>query len=600
MFTPDTVAALRSRVEAATGIALPYSIEVTAGPGLSVQLQDGAARIAAEDKSALARGFFRLSRCVKEGRQSLDIRESRRFPSCGAMADVSRNAVLKPEAVRRYIDQLASLGMNLLMLYTEDTYEVPGHPYMGYLRGRYTQEELRDIDAYAESMGVELVPCIQTLGHMAQYLKWDEAEPLRDQWDILLIDSEETYAFIEEQIRSMRACMHTSRIHIGMDEAHGVGFGNYFLRHGATDRFELLRRHLDRVVAICERYGFRPIMWSDMFFRLGSKTNDYYDPEAVVPQEIIDRMPSVDLCYWDYYHKDEAFYDRMLAGHQRMGRETVFAGGIWTWAGFLPHVKQTQASMRPALRACLARGIRTVIATLWGDDGAETNLFLASSMLPMFSEVCWQGEAEDLEREIALSGECLTGLPDSALHAMGEFFADGDKGIAGKALVWGDILLPLLYDAGDPLGEAQRRMRGALPALKAHEERLDCRYAALLMELCARKAKLMRELRARYLAGDRAFLAAAADEEIPALLALYDRLLPAHRALWERDMRRFGWEVIALRYGAVTGRLRDVQDELARYLSGELSTLEELDAEPLPARCADRRFRSLITSTVDY
>lgn len=600
MFTPDTVAALRSRVEATTGITLPYSIEVTAGSGLSVQLQDGAARIAAEDKSALARGFFRLSRCVKEGRRSLNIRESRRFPSCGAMADVSRNAVLRPEAVRRYIDQLASLGLNLLMLYTEDTYELPGRPYMGYLRGRYTQQELRDIDAYAGSMGVELVPCIQTLGHMAQYLKWDEAAPLRDQWDILLIDSEETYAFIEEQIRSMRACVRTSRIHIGMDEAHGVGFGNYFLRHGPTDRFELLRRHLDRVVAICERYGFRPIMWSDMFFRLGSKKNDYYDPEAVVPQEIIDRMPPVDLCYWDYYHKDEAFYDGMLAGHQRMGRETVFAGGIWTWAGFLPHVKQTQASMRPALKACLARGIRTVMATLWGDDGAETNLFLASSLLPVFSEACWQGETGDLEREIALSGECLTGLPDDALHAMGEFFADGDKGIAGKSLVWGDILLPLLYDTGDPLGEAARRMRAALPALQAHEERLECRYAALLMELCARKAELMRELRARYLAGDRAFLAAAANEEIPALLALYDRLLPAHRALWERDMRRFGWEVIALRYGAVTGRLRDVQDELTRYLSGELATIEELDAEPLPARRADRHFRSLITATVDY
>lgn len=630
MFTPDftldTVATLRSRVEAVTGIALPYSVEVAEGPGLSVRLRDGAAQISAEDSSALARGFFRLCRCVREGQASLDVQEHRRFPSCGAMADVSRNAVLLPEAVKRLIDQLASLGMNLLMLYTEDTYEVPGHPYMGYLRGRYTHEELRALDAYAQRMGVELVPCIQTLGHMAQYLQWDEAAPLRDQPDILLIDSEETYAMIEAQIHSMRDCMHTSRIHIGMDEAHGVGFGNYFLRHGATDRFQLLRRHLDRVVAICERYGFRPIMWSDMFFRLGSKTNDYYDPEAVVPQSIVDTMPAVDLCYWDYYHKDEAFYDGMLAGHQRMGRETVFAGGIWTWSGFLPHVKQTEETMRPALRACLKRGIQTVFATLWGDDGAETNLFLASSMLPLFSETCWQGdcgqgncgqgdceqgdceqgETETLEREIALSGECLTGLPDAALHAMGECYADGSEGgdwnagLSCKHLLWADPLLPLLYTTGDPFGEAQRRMRGALPILRQHEERLDCRYAARLMELCARKAELMGSLRARYLAGDRAYLAAAANETIPALLSLYDALLGLHRQLWERDMRRFGWEVIALRYGAVMGRLRDVQDELARYLSGELPTLEELDAEPLPVARVNQGFRSLVTSTVDY
>ena len=34
---------------------------------------------------------------------------------------------------------------------------------------------------------------------------------------------------------------------------------------------------------------------------LGSKRNDYYDTEAVVPQRVIDEIPPVALCYWDYY-----------------------------------------------------------------------------------------------------------------------------------------------------------------------------------------------------------------------------------------------------------------------------------------------------------
>ncbi len=183
---------------------------------------------------------------------------------------------------------------------------------------------------------------------------------------------------------------------------------------------------------------------------------------------------------------------------------------------------------------------------------------------------------------------------------MGECFADGDKGLSGKQLVWGDLLLPLLSDTADAFREAEERMRAALPALSACGDRLDCRYAALVFSLCARKAGIMRELRARYLAGDRAYLAAVANEEIPALLSLYDELMRAHRALWERDMRRFGWEVIALRYGAVTGRLRDVQDELARYLSGQLTTLEELDAGPLPAARSDRRFHALVTAMMAF
>lgn len=44
----------------------------------------------------------------------------------GVMLDCSRNAVMKPEAVKRMIDCLEKMGYNTLELYTEDTYEVGG------------------------------------------------------------------------------------------------------------------------------------------------------------------------------------------------------------------------------------------------------------------------------------------------------------------------------------------------------------------------------------------------------------------------------------------------------------------------------------------
>ena len=70
----------------------------------------------------------------------------RNFDFLGVMIDCSRNAVKKPESLHEMIDILSSLGYNALMLYTEDTYEVEGEPYFEYLRGRYTQEELRSLD----------------------------------------------------------------------------------------------------------------------------------------------------------------------------------------------------------------------------------------------------------------------------------------------------------------------------------------------------------------------------------------------------------------------------------------------------------------------
>ena len=83
----------------------------------------------------------------------------------GVMIDCSRNGVMTVAAVKRMIDALQKMGYNALELYTEDTFEVGDEPYFGYLRGRYTGAELREIDAYAAAHGIELIPCIQTLAH---------------------------------------------------------------------------------------------------------------------------------------------------------------------------------------------------------------------------------------------------------------------------------------------------------------------------------------------------------------------------------------------------------------------------------------------------
>ena len=69
------------------------------------------------------------------------------------MADESRNAVMNPSGIRRMIRTLAAMGYDSLMLYTEDTYEVPGYPYFGHMRGRFSEKELKEIDDYAFSFG---------------------------------------------------------------------------------------------------------------------------------------------------------------------------------------------------------------------------------------------------------------------------------------------------------------------------------------------------------------------------------------------------------------------------------------------------------------
>lgn len=580
MFTTADIARLRSLVESHLHIALPENLSITQESGLNIHFESCTAQIAAEDRNALTRGLFLLGCAIKDGSRSLHLAQQRHIASCGIMLDCSRNAVPTVAAAKRLIDRLALMGLNLLLLYTEDTYEVPSQPYLGYLRGRFTQAELRELDDYAASYDIELMPCIQTLGHMTQFLQWSATAHLRDKPDILLADDEQVYQLLRDAISSLRQCLRCKRIHIGMDEAHDVGLGRYRELHGEQDRMGILRRHLEKVVDICQENGFQPIMWSDMFFRLASPSGDYFDRSIVLPDSLLGSLPKADMCYWDYYNTDEDFFDHMMTQHEKMGR-TTFAGGIWTWSGFLPHLKKTLSTMRPALCMCARRRVDTVFATMWGDDGAETNAFLALNLLPLFSESCWQGP-DCPEEEIARLGEKLTGVPADAFAAFGEFYPSDRDERTGKAFIWADPLYPLTNLGYETPQQAIDRYAAAEKVLEKYDL-LETRYALQLFRTARAKAELIRDLRPAYIAGDRAYLQKAADQLLPALTTLYTTLLQLHRQMWERDMRRNGWELLCQRYGGQLARLADVQLELTRYLSGELATMPELDETPLPA-----------------
>ena len=94
---------------------------------------------------------------------------------------------------------MAVMGLNGLMMYTEDTYDIEELPYFGYMRGRYTMEELRELDDYGDMFGIEMIACIQTLGHLQHALKWDYAGQIKDHHDILLSGEPQTYEFISSK-----------------------------------------------------------------------------------------------------------------------------------------------------------------------------------------------------------------------------------------------------------------------------------------------------------------------------------------------------------------------------------------------------------------
>ncbi len=564
--------------------------------GVKVKYDREKACIGANSKSGFARGCFLLAMNITEGKDNFEIIEKAHIKSCGAMIDCSRNAVMKVESVKRYINCMAALGLNFLMLYTEDTYEIPNRPRFGYLRGRYTIEEIREMVEYGEKFGVELVPCIQTLGHMEQYLRWaqpatkeDKAEhisAMKDTPSVLLCDYEETYRFIEDAIKACRSAFKTNRIHIGMDEAHDIGLGRYLDINGFKNRYNILKKHLGRVVEICKKYDFEPMMWSDMFFRLGSPTGAYYDKEFNFPEGVTETIPDVDMVYWDYYGFEKERYDTMIERHKILDKKIVFAGGLGTWAGFLVEHDPTLNCSIPALKSCIENGVDTVMATLWGDDGQEANHFLSMPYLPIYSEYCYKGldcSMEDIKR----ASEFLTKIKFDDVEKMSNltFRINGDRLIQGKRLFYGDILYDMTIDEDscDTVIELfngyAERMR---ELMEESDKNYECySYVNLVYTICSIKAELRKNLRKSYKAGDKDYLVKVMVEILPELLNLYSEFSKLHSKQWKDTYKPFGYEVLSFRYGGVMARVHDAIDVIAEYLDGKIDKIEELEEEIL-------------------
>ncbi|MGI6360668.1 MAG: hypothetical protein ACOX02_06585 [Acholeplasmatales bacterium] len=89
--------------------------------------------------------------------------EEKKFKLTSTMIDLSRNQVFKLDYFKEVLIKHALLGFDEIWLYLEDTYEVKEYPKFGYMRGRYSKEELKELNKFANILGITLIPCVQNI-----------------------------------------------------------------------------------------------------------------------------------------------------------------------------------------------------------------------------------------------------------------------------------------------------------------------------------------------------------------------------------------------------------------------------------------------------
>ncbi len=502
----------------------------------------------------------------------------------GVMIDCSRNAVMSVKAVKEFVDMLVKMGYDTLMLYTEDTYEVNNEPYFGFMRGRYTKAELKELDAYCIAQGVELIPCIQTLAHVnAIFQASDKYDAVRDCDDILLIDNERTHQLLENIFATLDECFTSRRVHIGMDEADKVGLGKYMKKHGYQDRFDLINRHLHKVCAMADQYGFQTMIWSDMFCRLAANTGDYYDGgDLSAIREKANLPKNVSLAYWDYYSQDYSRYEKMIRTNQAFDRPVLFAGGAWTWKGFTPDNDFSMKTTKVALEACRNNGITDVLMTMWGDDGAECSKWAILPAL-LYTAEAYRGNTDmaSIEEKFAQ----LTGMQMADFLLLDELneLKGQHRHNPSKYLLYNDPLMGLndcRVAAGD--GEYYVNLSEKLKQVKATEPfRLVFDTATALCQLLGDKVELGVKTRQAYLAKDEKALRTLATVTYPRVMDSLEKFYTAFAAQWVSENKPHGLDVQDIRIGGLLWRLKQSAQRLLAYADGALEKIPELEEEIL-------------------
>lgn len=606
-----------SAAERSAGSLCPFGLAVDWKDGardVEVRREPGAFVVRCGTLNGLGRGIGTvLGGTLDEG---ATIRESLPFDGFGVMLDMSRNAVMRPDHLRRWMRRLCLFGFNRLMLYTEDTYRLPDEPYFGYLRGGYSAGELRAADTWGEALGIEVSGCIQALGHLEQALKWSAYDAVRDTPSVILADEDASYALIEKMVAAMAGSLRSRTLHIGFDEAHDLGRGKFLDKHGYWPPFEIYTRHLARVREICARHGIAPQIWSDMVFRLGSATGDYYDRASKVPPGVIEALPAgVGVVYWDYYGLGEEHYAHWIARHQQLGLPVSVASAVWTWMAPWYDRGFTEATVRPCLAACRAAGIHDVTITLWGDDGAYCEFDSALAGLAFAADCAWERNAgvphasseqsgQDAGVPLEARFDAACGLPyaDAVLPCEMELARPGTGVPLEQNGYLSDGIGPVLWD--DPLYGIIRKNRALaeglsywrdfaahqeavfekLDALPARDGMIDLGHARNIADVLRRKVALANAMESAYRSNDREALRDAAGK-IPEVIEALDALHTSFRRQWLHRNRPHGLETAQIRFAGLIERYRELGRRLQEYLDGRAASIPEWDETPdTPAR----------------
>jgi hexosaminidase len=258
----------------------------------------------------------------------VEIRDRPRFTWRGLLIDVGRH--FQPvEVIKRNLDGMAAVKLNVFHWHlTEDQgfrVESKAFPKLHQLGSDglfYTQDQIRDIVAYAADRGIRVMPEFDIPGHSTSWLvAYPEFASAPGPYEIerhfgvfgpaFNPTDERIYAFFDKFFKEMAGLFPDPYLHIGGDEVNpdqwdaNKAIQAYMKKNGLSGNHALQAYFNTRILKILTKHGKKMVGW-DEIFQPGLPTNivihSWRGTEALVEaaqkgyQGILSNGYYIDLC----------------------------------------------------------------------------------------------------------------------------------------------------------------------------------------------------------------------------------------------------------------------------------------------------------------
>lgn len=217
----------------------------------------------------------------------VQIQDQPRFPWRGLMIDVARHFQTM-EVLKRNLDGMAAVKLNVFHWHlTEDqgfrveSKKFPKLHQMGSDGNYYTQDQVKEIIAYARERGIRVIPEFDIPGHSSSWLVgYPELGSAPGPYTIerrpgifepaLDPTREEVYKFLEAFLGEMAALFPDDYLHIGGDENEGKQWDRnpaiqtFMKEKGIKDNHALQAYFNTRLLKILQKHGKKMIGWDEI------------------------------------------------------------------------------------------------------------------------------------------------------------------------------------------------------------------------------------------------------------------------------------------------------------------------------------------------